>query len=119
MEAQYVDKLTYSIVVVPMLMHKIPESIRNNMIRFLDDRMVWMLDDFLDALENELRVMEGHVSSGGHIPSSLLHRSQSDFPKTKLYIIKINCSKHFFGLKLNITTVFRAFMPDRPAPPAH
>ena len=110
MEAQDVDKLTYSIFIVPMLIYKILESIRNNMIRFNDDRMVWMLDDFLDAIENELRVMESHVSSGGPISSSLLPRSQSDFPKTKLYFIKINCSKHFFGLKLNITIVFRDFM---------
>ena len=61
MEAQDVDKQSYSSVVVPMLMSKIPESIRNNMIRFNDDHMVWMLDDFLSALENELRVLEGHV----------------------------------------------------------
>ena len=61
MEAQGVEKLSYSSVVVPMLMAKIPESLRNNMIRFNANHMEWLLDDFLVALEKELEVLEGHV----------------------------------------------------------
>ena len=61
MEAQGVDKQTYSSVVVPMLMSKIPEALRNNMIRFNENHMEWLLDEFLAALEKELAVLEGHV----------------------------------------------------------
>ena len=61
MEAQGVDKQSYSSVVVPMVMSKIPKSIRYNMIRFNEEHMDWLLDDFLSALEKELRVLEGHV----------------------------------------------------------
>ena len=53
--------VSYSSVVVPMLMAKIPESLRNNMIRFNANHMEWLLDDFLVALEKELEVLEGHV----------------------------------------------------------
>ena len=61
MEAQGVDKQTYSSVVVPMLMSKIPEALRNNMTRFNENHMEWLLDEFLAALEKELAVLEGHV----------------------------------------------------------
>ena len=38
------------------------------------------------------------------------------FPKARFYSIKIKCSKHFFGVKFNITTVFSCFLVW---PPAH
>ena len=61
MEAQGVDKQSYSSVVVPMFMSKIPESLRNNMIRFNENHMEWLLDEFIAALEKELQIEEGYV----------------------------------------------------------
>ena len=61
LEAQGVEKESYSSVVVPVLMEKIPQSLRNNMIRFGVNHMDWNLDDLLVALEKELDVLEGHV----------------------------------------------------------
>ena len=60
LEAQGVDKETYSSVVVPALMSKIPSSVRNNMIRFGANHMEWNLDDLIAALKKELDVLEGH-----------------------------------------------------------
>ena len=60
MEAQGVNKESYSSVVVPVLMGKIPETLRNNMIRFATNHMDWNLDDMLLALGKELDVLEGH-----------------------------------------------------------
>ena len=60
MEAQGVSKESYSSVVVPVLMGKIPETLRNNMIRFATNHMDWNLDDMLLALGKELDVLEGH-----------------------------------------------------------
>ena len=56
MEAQGVDKQTYSSVLVPMFMFKRPEALRNNMIRLDEKQMEWLLDEFLLALEKELAV---------------------------------------------------------------
>eukprot|EP00794_Sanderia_malayensis_P016165 gene16165-biopygen13734 len=60
MEAQHVNKESYSSVVVPILLGKVPESLRNNMIRFGSNHMEWNLDDMLGALAKELEVLEGH-----------------------------------------------------------
>ena len=61
LEAQYVDKESYSTVVVPVLMDKIPQSIRHNMIRFGEDHMKWNVDDLVKSLDKELDVLEGHI----------------------------------------------------------
>ena len=62
LEALGVDKYTYSSYVVPLLMEKVPENIRINMIRFSDkEQMEWMLDDMLVALEKEVSVRESHM----------------------------------------------------------
>ena len=61
LEAQKVDKESYSSVLVPALMDKIPQSTRYNMIRFGEDHMDWNLDDLIEALDKELDVLEGHV----------------------------------------------------------
>ena len=62
LEAQGVDKDSYSTVVVPAVMEKIPQSTRYNMIRFSGkDHMEWNVGDLLEALEKELEVLEGHV----------------------------------------------------------
>eukprot|EP00112_Aurelia_sp_Birch-Aquarium-sp1_P002538 Seg128.14 transcript_id=Seg128.14/GoldUCD/mRNA.D3Y31 product="hypothetical protein" protein_id=Seg128.14/GoldUCD/D3Y31 len=55
LEAQGVDKETYSSAVVPTLMSKIPVPVRNNMIRFGVNHMEWNLDDMLAALKKELK----------------------------------------------------------------
>ena len=67
LEAQGVEKESYSSVVVPVLMEKVPQSLRNNMIRFGTNHMEWNVDDMLEALEKELDVLEGHIPilSGG------------------------------------------------------
>eukprot|EP00795_Rhopilema_esculentum_P017294 gene17294-8872_t len=41
-------------------LESIPESIRNNMIRFGDNHMEWNLGEMLVAFEKELDVLEGH-----------------------------------------------------------
>lgn len=62
LEAQGVDKDSYSTVVVPAVMEKIPQSLRYNMIRFAGtDHMEWNVGDLLEALGKELEVLEGHV----------------------------------------------------------
>eukprot|EP00795_Rhopilema_esculentum_P014904 gene14904-biopygen4596 len=60
MEALGVRKETYSSFVVPVLMGKLPESVRINMIRFGKNHMDWNLDDMLEAFQKELEVLEGH-----------------------------------------------------------
>ena len=60
MEAQGIQQETYSSVVVPVLMAKIPENLRNNMIRFGVNHMEWNLAEILVSLEKELDVLEGH-----------------------------------------------------------
>ena len=67
LEAQGVEKESYSSVVVPVLMEKLPQSLRNNMIQFGTNHMEWRVDDTLEALEKELDVLEGHlpIFSGG------------------------------------------------------
>ena len=50
------DKTTYSSIVVPELMEKIPESIRFNMIRGSDKCLSsWSLEELLVAFEKELQ----------------------------------------------------------------
>ena len=62
LEALGVDMATYSGFVVPVLMERIPETIRLNMIRFSGaDQMDWTLQDFLDGFEKEISVRESYV----------------------------------------------------------
>ena len=60
MEAQGINKESYSSVVVPVLMGKIPEELCNNMIRFGTNHMDGNLDGMLLALGKDLDVLEGH-----------------------------------------------------------
>ena len=50
LEALKVDKESYSSIVAPVFMDKIPEQIRMNMIRFGWDYLSWTLDEMLDAI---------------------------------------------------------------------
>ena len=55
LEAIGVDKNSYSSIVVPILMEKVPEAIRYNMVRFEDKiHLEWTLDEFIRALGKEL-----------------------------------------------------------------
>ena len=62
LEALGVDKETYSSIVVPVLMDKLPENIRINMIRFGGDYLNWGLDEMMEALAREVEIRESHVS---------------------------------------------------------
>ena len=62
LEAIGVDKNSYSSIVAPILMEKVPEAIRYNMVRFEDkSHLEWTLDEFIRALGKELEVRESHV----------------------------------------------------------
>eukprot|EP00794_Sanderia_malayensis_P004910 gene4910-biopygen3985 len=61
LEAMGAEKETHSSVVIPVVMEKIPESIRNSMIRFGGDYLNWNLDELLKALAKELEIREIHV----------------------------------------------------------
>ena len=57
----------YSAIVVLVLMEKIPESLRYNMMRFSDasSHLDWNAKELIDAFEKELQVRESHVPSFG------------------------------------------------------
>ena len=64
LQAQGVDAKTYSSIVVPILMEKIPESVRFNMIRSSDkNQLKWTLEDLTVALDKELEIRESHTPS--------------------------------------------------------
>lgn len=63
LEAMSVDKITYSAIVVPVLMDKLPKQIQLNMVRGVGKTMLeWTLDEFIKALDSELEVRECHAS---------------------------------------------------------
>ena len=62
LEALGVDKESYSSVVVPFWMDKLPEGIRINVIRFGVDYLNWGLDEMMEALAKEVEIRESHVS---------------------------------------------------------
>ena len=62
LKALGVDPKTYSNLVVPFLMEKVPESILLGMIRAADNgQLEWTIEDFIGALEKEVKVREGHM----------------------------------------------------------
>ena len=61
--ALHVDQITYSTIVVPMLMEKIPDGVKFNMIRGMEKKQInWGIEDLLGALAKELEVRESHGS---------------------------------------------------------
>ena len=56
-----VDETNYSLIIVPELMDKLPESLRISMIRASDCHDEWNLSDFLEALKKELEIRESHA----------------------------------------------------------
>ena len=61
LEALGADKDSYSSVVVPVVMEKIPEPIRISMIRDGRDYLDWNLQDLLKALAKEVDIREVNV----------------------------------------------------------
>ena len=56
-----VDETNYSLIIVPELMDKLPQSLRISMIRASDCHGEWNLSDFLTALKKELEICESHA----------------------------------------------------------
>ena len=58
-----VDKVTYSAIVVPVLMEKLPKQIQLTMVRGAEKTMLeWTLEEFINVLDSELDVRECHAS---------------------------------------------------------
>ena len=77
LQALGVDQETYSSIVVPVLMDKLPDSVRINMIRFGDsNHLEWDLEQMLDALGKEIEIRESHGSIFKS-PSNLAHMQKT------------------------------------------
>eukprot|EP00794_Sanderia_malayensis_P011463 gene11463-biopygen9142 len=62
LEALGVDTITYSSVIVPVLIEKLPEGIRLGMLRDVGkSHLDWNLEEMLGALSKELEIKECHV----------------------------------------------------------
>ena len=61
LEALGVDRQSYSSIVVPLLMAKLPDSVRMNMIRFGDNHLDWTLDEFVSSLSREVEIRESYT----------------------------------------------------------
>ena len=62
LEAMGVDEDSYSTIVVPVLLDKIPEAVKLNMIRSTNCRQEWTLEEMLRAFGDEVEVRELHTS---------------------------------------------------------
>ena len=77
LQALGVDQETYSSILVPVLMDKLPDSVQINMIRFGDsNHLEWDLEEMLDALGKEIEIRESHVSIFKS-PSNLAHMQKT------------------------------------------
>eukprot|EP00795_Rhopilema_esculentum_P008904 gene8904-biopygen10482 len=62
LKALEVDEISYSNIVVPVLMDKVPEAVRLNMIRGSKNHQEWDMEEMLVAFREELEIREQHVS---------------------------------------------------------
>ena len=62
LDSMMVDETTYSCVVVPLLLDKLPEAVQLSMLRAVRGAEDLSLSCFLEVLRNELEVRESHVS---------------------------------------------------------
>ncbi|XP_065062455.1 uncharacterized protein LOC135689235, partial [Rhopilema esculentum] len=62
LKALGVDETSYSNIVVPVLMDKVPEAVRLNMIRGSKNHQEWDMEEMLVAFREELEIREQHVS---------------------------------------------------------
>ncbi|XP_065056418.1 uncharacterized protein LOC135684709 [Rhopilema esculentum] len=59
LEALHVNEETYASIVVPVLLEKIPQAVRLNMVRASSkDHLEWSVRDFLESLSKEIEVRE-------------------------------------------------------------
>ena len=76
LEALNVEEETYASIVVPVLLEKIPQSVRWNMVRGSEtDHLEWNVRDFLENLKKELQVREMQVPIFG--PGNTERRQQT------------------------------------------
>ena len=57
-----VDEDSYSTIVVPVILDKIPEAVKLNMIRSTNGHQEWTMNEVVSALEAEIDVREQHTS---------------------------------------------------------
>ena len=89
LEALAVDKTTYSGIVVPILMEKLPKQIRFNMVRAVGKSFLkWSLEEMISALDVELEIRECHSSL--FKPGAVGASQESRRPKQE--VSKIGCS---------------------------
>ena len=71
LQALKVDEASYSSILVPVVMDKIPGPVRLSMIRGSENKATWKMSEMLQALGTELDIREQHVSlfSSGNNPS--------------------------------------------------
>ena len=62
LQAMGVDEDSYSTIVVPVIMDKIPDAVKLNMIRNISGHREWVMGDMLRALRTELDIREQHTS---------------------------------------------------------
>ena len=95
------DKITYSSIVVPELMEKIPESVRFNMIRGSEKGLSsWSLEELLAAFEKELEIPESYVplmrNGGGNLQTRYIRREKYQGGRaTALYVVKDGSKKRY------------------------
>ena len=107
LEAISVDKLTYSKIVVPVLMEKLPKQIRIGMVRSAGKSMLeWSVDEMISALDLELEVRECHTSllKTGIVGASSEGRRPPYLCHTRLHL-------HF---STNVPKFCRPNPPDHP-----
>ena len=63
LESMSIDKITYSAIMVPVLMEKLRKQVQPNIVRDVGKTMFeWTLDEFVKAMDSELEVRECHAS---------------------------------------------------------
>eukprot|EP00794_Sanderia_malayensis_P011699 gene11699-biopygen9375 len=80
LEAQEVDQASYSGIVVPVILDKIPENVRYNKIRLSSsDHLEWNMKEMLTALERELVIRESHTSPSRAARESEVSRREDGY----------------------------------------
>ena len=71
LQALKVDEASYSSILVPVVMDKVPGPVRLSMIRGSENKATWKMSEMLQALGTELDIREQHVSlfSSGNNPT--------------------------------------------------
>ena len=109
LEALGVDRDSYSSIVVPVLLEKIPEAVRLNMFRIGSNHLEWSIEDLLHAFAKELEIRESHVPVLKGISYSAnpqrgdrprpQHHTERVSTASALFMGKDNCNKCQFCLE--------------------